>query len=76
MSKLEMLTDLNALNKYELWNGDSGEKLFFGWEQDSGCFIRNCYKMNREFNMNFENENRQGLVEFCKRLQNPTNSNC
>jgi hypothetical protein len=76
MSMLEVLTDLNALFKYVLWNGDTGEKLFFGWEEDSGCCTRNCHKNNREFNMNFQNEHGQVLFSLEKARSIPAVGAC
>jgi len=53
LSLIEALTDFDRRNKYDMWDADTGEVLFFGQENEigDGCqgyCVRGCFKGHRE----------------------------
>jgi len=53
LSATEAVTGWDKRNKYEIWDGQTGEKIYFAQEDPSSCWIRNCCGQNREFGMPF-----------------------
>jgi hypothetical protein len=51
LSLLEFATGWDVINKYNIWDADSGESLFFAKEGNIGCCARNCFQGERDFEM-------------------------
>ena len=60
LSLLEFATGWDVINKYNIWDADSGESLFFAKEGNIGCCARNCFQGERDFEMPLVTE---GTVE-------------
>ena len=43
-SKIEAFTPVDRRNRYTLWNGKTGDKLFEAEEGDIGCCRRSCFQ--------------------------------
>jgi len=53
LSVVEAATGWDKCNKYEIWNGDTGKKIYFARENQISCCIRNYCNELREFAMPF-----------------------
>jgi len=51
LSLLEFATGWDVINRYNIWDADSGESLFFAKEGNIGCCARNCFQGERDFEM-------------------------
>ena len=62
LSVTEALIGWDKLNKYEMWDGQTGKQVFFAHENPIHCCIRNCFSGNREFGMPFKDS--QHIEQF------------
>jgi len=65
-SKVEAITGFERVNKYDSWDGDTGEQIFHAREQDQGWFLRNYLSYLRNFSMPFMNANNQEIFRLDK----------
>ena len=59
LSKTEAFTGWEKINRYSIWNAQTGEQLFGAAENSISCCTRNYCGNLREFTIPFTNENGQ-----------------
>jgi len=53
LSKIEAVTGIDKRNRYQIWDGRTGNQMFNAEEGDIGCLTRGCFQGDREFDMPF-----------------------
>ena len=53
LSKIEAVTGYDKRNRYQIWDGRTGNQMFNAEEGEIGCLTRGCFGPDREFDMPF-----------------------